>query len=435
MAASANWCRCTSCHIGYGWKDAAFDFTSETNVDCLACHDATGTYAKFPAGCGHPAYTEKSFDNIKYSPVDLGHIARNVGRTSRQTCGACHFYGGGGDGVKHGDLDSSLLVPDRKLDVHMNAGGPNYACAACHTSFAHDITGRKYTLPAPDSRVLALPDDDGVRIGCENCHSPAPHKHNEKLNDHTDRVACQTCHIPLMARGGIATQTFWDWSTAGVFDAGGREIVRKDRRGNVLYHTKKGDMLWAANLVPEYAWYTGVMGYLRPGRGISPFNEAALNWPAGSSGDPAARIFPFKVHRGRQPLDMLTKKLIAPKLFGPKGSGAFWSDFDWLQASASGMAEYGDTFSGRIGFIASKMYTPLNHMIAPKEDALACGDCHSRTGRLAGLTDFYLPGRDRSPAVDTLGWIAVWLSLCGALLHGVIRFVMKKRRGACRHEA
>ena len=38
---------------------------------------------------------------------------RSVGPTSRATCGACHFFGGGGDHIKHGDLDSSLTAPKR----------------------------------------------------------------------------------------------------------------------------------------------------------------------------------------------------------------------------------------------------------------------------------------------------------------------------------
>lgn len=42
--------RCTSCHTGYGWADDTFDFTAEENVDCLVCHDTTGTYKKFPTG-------------------------------------------------------------------------------------------------------------------------------------------------------------------------------------------------------------------------------------------------------------------------------------------------------------------------------------------------------------------------------------------------
>ena len=31
--------------------------------------------------------------------VDLVYVATHVGRTSRQTCGDCHFSGGGGDAV------------------------------------------------------------------------------------------------------------------------------------------------------------------------------------------------------------------------------------------------------------------------------------------------------------------------------------------------
>ncbi|MCF8295567.1 MAG: hypothetical protein K9I34_05830, partial [Bacteroidales bacterium] len=27
--------RCTSCHIGYGWKDQQFDFANEKKIDCL----------------------------------------------------------------------------------------------------------------------------------------------------------------------------------------------------------------------------------------------------------------------------------------------------------------------------------------------------------------------------------------------------------------
>ena len=55
LSLTANYARCTSCHVGYGWKDASFDFTVEENVDCLACHDTTGTYVKFPTGCGASA--------------------------------------------------------------------------------------------------------------------------------------------------------------------------------------------------------------------------------------------------------------------------------------------------------------------------------------------------------------------------------------------
>jgi len=83
--------RCTSCHIGYGWKDKKFDFASQENVDCLICHDGTGTYKKLPAGAGHPAYQTTVQEKKTYKKVDLSHIARHVQNPDRHNCGSCHF--------------------------------------------------------------------------------------------------------------------------------------------------------------------------------------------------------------------------------------------------------------------------------------------------------------------------------------------------------
>ncbi|HOE43468.1 MAG TPA: multiheme c-type cytochrome, partial [Rhodoferax sp.] len=126
IAIASNEASCNSCHIGYGWKDASFDFKSEENVDCVVCHDTTGNYKK-PSGMAGNVVTK----DTEFPPgsgkiikgIDLTKIAQKVGKSSRDTCGACHFNGGGGDGVKHGDLDSSLAAPEKELDVHMDASG------------------------------------------------------------------------------------------------------------------------------------------------------------------------------------------------------------------------------------------------------------------------------------------------------------------------
>ena len=41
----SNWPRCTSCHAGYGWKNADFDFTKAENVDCLSCHESVQPFS------------------------------------------------------------------------------------------------------------------------------------------------------------------------------------------------------------------------------------------------------------------------------------------------------------------------------------------------------------------------------------------------------
>jgi hypothetical protein len=53
MSIISNEARCTSCHAGYGWKDATFDFTDMTKIDCLVCHDTTGTLQESPHGGRH----------------------------------------------------------------------------------------------------------------------------------------------------------------------------------------------------------------------------------------------------------------------------------------------------------------------------------------------------------------------------------------------
>ena len=70
-----NWPGCTSCHAGYGWEDANFDFNQEQNVDCLVCHDNTGTYVKGYAG-------------LPVEGVDLLDVARSVANPPGKTAAA-----------------------------------------------------------------------------------------------------------------------------------------------------------------------------------------------------------------------------------------------------------------------------------------------------------------------------------------------------------
>ena len=78
-------------------------------------------------------------NNKTYNPPDWNKVAQSVGRPTRNNCGTCHFYGGGGDGVKHGDIDSSLAKPNKALDVHMGTDGQNFDCIRCHSTTLHKI--------------------------------------------------------------------------------------------------------------------------------------------------------------------------------------------------------------------------------------------------------------------------------------------------------
>ena len=354
VAIDSNEPRCTSCHVGYGWTDNTFDFTVQENVDCLVCHDTTGTYVKTPTAAGMPA-----------PEVDLSLVAQNVGKSSRETCGACHFYGGGGDEVKHGDLDSSLNNPDFELDVHMDAAGLDFSCTTCHATEEHNISGSRYSMDPEEWQ------------GCESCHTAEPHALSI-LNTHSQNVACQTCHIPEFARGDIATKMTWDWYTAGKKTEGGQNISTED------YNTLKGTFTWEENVVPEYVWFNGTVEYTLLEDTIDPSQIVSINQFAGDKDDPAAKIWPVKRFVAQQPYDTVNNTLVVPHLFG-KDDTAYWANFDWDKAIAAGMEYVGAPYSGQYDFIETEMYWPITHMVAPATEAVRCQECHTSEG---GRLDF-----------------------------------------------
>ncbi|MDT9546820.1 MAG: tetrathionate reductase family octaheme c-type cytochrome [Chlorobium sp.] len=419
--------RCTSCHIGYGWKDKKFDFASQENVDCLACHDGTGTYQKLPAGAGHPAYQTTTQEKKTYKKVDLSHIAQHVQNPDRHNCGSCHFEGGGADAVKHGDLDNTLLKPDHSLDVHMASGKGelNMTCTDCHKTEGHQVPGSRYEPTAYDRHGFDYPLPDDFPTTCSSCHGNAPHSANKKLNDHIDKVACQTCHIPQIAKQR-ATKMWWDWSKAGKFDDKGKMIVKKDSTGHPTYLTKKGEFRWEKNMPPEYRWFNGQMNYTTFLTTFDDRGIVQINHPDGKAGDPQSRIWPFKVHRGKQPYDTQLKRFVKPKLYGPKGSGAYWSDFSWDKSITAGMENAGLKYSGKYDFIETEMYWPISHMVSPKEEAMGCVECHARGGRLESLGGFYLPGRDVNPFVEIIGFIVIAGTLLGVIGHSIKRYTTQK---------
>jgi octaheme c-type cytochrome (tetrathionate reductase family) len=429
ISIEANTPYCTSCHVGYGWKDASFDFASEQNVDCLVCHDTTGNYRKFPGFAGHPLYAETQIAGRNVRPADLARVAQRVGKTSRDTCGSCHFFGGGGDGVKHGDMDSSLAAPDRELDVHMDALGLDFSCSTCHMTSAHDVPGSRYTPVARDDGGAHLRGaaSSSNPTTCVACHGNAPHPADPRLDHHARKIACQTCHVPSYSRGGVATKMGWDWSTAGQLSPEGKPIQIRDDQGRVQYDSRKGDFTYGEFVIPDYVWFDGKVSYTLLEDTIDPSaGPVGINRLGGAPADPASMIWPVKVFRGKQPYDPVNMTLVKPHTAG-NDENAYWKNFGWEKSIESGMTQAGASFSGEVAFIETTMSWPIKHMVAPKEHAVACVECHTReNGRLAGLPGVYLPGRDRLPVLDaTMGWLAI-LALLGVIVHGGGRIATRK---------
>jgi octaheme c-type cytochrome (tetrathionate reductase family) len=380
LALTSNEPRCTSCHAGYGWKDGSFDFGRAELVDCLVCHDTTGTYLKIPTGAGAPVLQDMEWpkgSGKTMKAVDLVAVAQRVGKTSRASCGACHFYGGGGDHVKHGDLDSSLARPARARDVHMAVEGTDMSCTGCHRSEKHVIPGKALSVSLSGG---------GETLDCTSCHAGKAHKKNALLDKHAERVACQTCHIPSFARD-LPTKVWWDWSTAGK-----DQPPSRDANGMPLYDKMKGDFRWAKDVRPTYLWFNGSVDRYLLGEAIQPGQVTYLNRPRGDRQDPSARITPFKLMEGRQPFDPGTNTIVVANLFG-----GYWKHYDWVKASADGMKAAGLPFSGTVGFADTRMYWKVNHMVVPKAQALKCADCHGAKGRLDWKALGY-PGDPGKPA-------------------------------------
>jgi octaheme c-type cytochrome (tetrathionate reductase family) len=402
---------CAKCHIGLGMTSSMFSYTDARNIDCLVCHDNTETYVKASEQGGAPD-----------PGVDLNMVSQHVGKPMRSNCGVCHFFGGGGNNVKHGDLEQAMFQPAKDVDIHMAAEGSNLMCVDCHKTEKHNIAGKMYSLSSMNRN----------RAYCEDCHTGSPHD-DEILNEHTVKVSCQACHIPVYAKVN-ATKTDWNWSTAGRLK-NGEPYEEEDADGNHTYLSIKGSFKWGKNLKPEYAWFNGTASHYLLGDTVGDTAAALkINTLHGSYSDRESKIIPVKIHRAMQPYDPVNRMLIQPKLFADeKGEGAFWKDFDWQRASEVGMKDVNLPFSGQVSFIKTEMYWPINHMVSTKELTVQCTECHTRdNSRLAALTDFYMPGRDYSAIVDSAGKFIIILTLLGVLGHGTIRIISirkNKNRG------
>jgi octaheme c-type cytochrome (tetrathionate reductase family) len=349
---------CGKCHAGYGWTRTNFDFSDKSRIDCLVCHALKGNYSRSATGC---AVDMKSMEK---GAMNLEEAAKSVGqsRPTIKNCGYCHFFGGGADGVKHAGLDSTMEVADRKQDVHMASkakGGPGLLCVDCHKAKNHGIAGASSQMAHYDGRVL-----------CDDCHSgsKAPHqksKNSKILNRHIASVACQTCHIPVFNKKQ-ATKMSWNWSDTG------KDLNPEEQFDRETFDKRKGTFTWGMNVVPVYAWYNGQIERYMVGDKIKdPKKPVSITRPAGSIKDKSAKIYPYKLFTGDQPMDSTYGYL---SIFQQYGS--LWKDFDWDKALRNGEKGSGLPYSGTFRFVKTQAYISAAHEVSPKEDALQCGECH-----------------------------------------------------------
>ncbi|HDR67571.1 MAG TPA: tetrathionate reductase family octaheme c-type cytochrome [Bacteroidaceae bacterium] len=395
---------CAKCHIGFGMTNDLYDFDNARNVDCMVCHDNSDEYLKGASMAGFP---DRS--------VNLTNVAQNVGRPDRINCGSCHFFSGGGNNVKHGDLEAAQLSCDRETDVHMAANGINLTCVDCHTAENHRMLGKLYSVSSSNT----------MRSTCEQCHTNTPHFDNI-LNRHDAKVSCQACHIPVYAKEN-ATKMEWNWSDAGRL-RDGKPYSEADEDGNEIYLSIKGSFRWEKNVIPDYAWFNGTADQYLTGDTIREV-PVKMNTLFGSHDDINSKIIPIKIHVGNQIYDKKYNRLIQPKLYSETiGDSAYWKEFDWHKAAEAGMRRVGLPYSGEHDFVQTITYWPVNHMVSPKNQSVGCAECHTRNnGRLANLAGFYLPGRDSNRALDIFGTLLFFAVLGAVIIHAAFRIIVSIR--------
>jgi len=261
------------------------------------------------------------------------------------------------------------FFPSERIDVHM--GRYDFSCTTCHRTEDHNIRGKASSVSIGDLNTQN-------QVQCIDCHNQEPHR-DARLNEHTEAVACQTCHVALMARKD-ATKIHWDWSTAG-------QDLPQDAH---QYLKIKGSFVYKKNHRPDYAWYNGTTGRYLKGDIIDPTQVTPFNKPNGNIKDPKAKIWPFKIHYGKQIYDKTNNYFLLPKTVG---AGGYWTEFDWDQALRLGAENSGLPYSGEYDFAETSFYWTTSHMITPKDEALQCIDCHSDVGRL----DWQMLGYDGDP--------------------------------------
>ncbi len=342
---------CAKCHVGLGDKPTPDpNFAQLENIDCLVCH--SDSYKRKLELIGGKWKFVPDAENMS---VTILQAAQDVKKPSSTSCLNCHTNAGGGNNYKRGDIEEAHRNPTAALDIHMApkaAGGSGLTCLDCHGGDGHYIKGRGTDLRAVDSDKI---------LSCSTCHSSSPHD-SDRLNRHTAKVNCTVCHIPQFAKVA-GTDIHRDWSASGVLDAASGLFEP--------YHTK------GLNVTPVYRFFNGYSTFYKFGAPAEPGSngKVSMSAPVGDITDPSAKIYAFKYHTAKQPMDPATRRLLPLKI------GKFFESGQIAEAVALGTVAVGWQYAGH-QYAETERYMGIFHEVAPKDSALSCSSCHVAANRI-----------------------------------------------------
>ena len=260
-----------------------------------------------------------------------------------------------GSDFKRGDLEYALADTDAEFDVHMGTDGGDLTCIDCHAGEDHRVRGRGTDLSGTD-----IPDHG---LSCDNgeCHSAAPHE-QAILNQHAERVYCTVCHIATFAKED-ATDMVRDWSTP-FYKAEADKYTATITMGK--------------DVEPVIAWYNGTTWEQLPGVAVTRQANGTVGMmlPQGDRDDADARLYAFKLHRGKMPV-LEEQGWIIPILVEE-----FFADGNIDQAVRKAAEEMYGLEDITYEWVPVERYMGIFHEVQPADNALRCLDCHGPDGRL-----------------------------------------------------
>ena len=254
-------------------------------------------------------------------------------------------------------------------------------CGYCHFAEEHTIfNDLNNSFIAPDKTIDVHMDQSGINFQCSMCHSTFKHtlsdncettslEHKRELKIRGDGdsdigmdfASCESCHSQNPHKSDQKLNDHTDIVACQTC-----HITDKRTPGPIEYH-----------------WYSGVT---IPEK-YNDLPDGTLlrlrNTPLGRK-TAGARLFPFRATKEESTSAEDKQKHIS----------------------------------------ATKTYWPINHGVSPKEQALACVDCHKNGPTILAALESsirpYILGNYEGP-MDLLAYLGIFLTMMGVSIHGGIR--------------
>lgn len=349
-----NWGVCGTCHAGRGIKPGESG-DSKANVDCLMCHNQEYSLARTRLGDGSMG---------PLTPTDT--MYNNPSRTpTKASCLKCHAFGGGGNGIKRGDIANELITnTDPDYDVHMNNSGANLVCADCHSfNGMHKVSGKGSDL---------RPTDFESEVSCESCHNNKPSGDGwshalagvrGEPDRHMGKVSCQACHIPTYGKSHTEIHRMWtlhiDGSPADGVSGPGHP-----------YHDSNTEPL-----VPTYAFWNRMSDNYLLGdvANTSATGTYQTSVPQGDIAEGNGKLYPFKYKTSEAPISTDGKIIAVDTWEYLKVSGDITTS---VNQGVDNMRAAGFTVGDFDHWGTSDTYQLITHGVTRAATITGCDQCH-----------------------------------------------------------